>query len=504
MLRKFIIILLISGLFSTVGCAEKSQQQAPRSEKNSLVRKKSLSNRDITIRDATIFYAHVADRIAREYVEPVDQNTLLEGALNGMLQALDPHSAYLDAKKFDEIKKQTHGEYGGLGLEITMDEGVIKVVSPIEDTPAFRAGIKTGDLIIMINEEPVYGMSIIEASEKLKGEPHTKVRLLIRRGHFAPFELELTREKIKVHPIKFRVEDNIGYIRITTFNEHTAKELRNAIHQIQKQLGSKMIGLLIDVRNNAGGLLDQAIETTDLFLDGGDIVSILGRDPTKDIVFKANKNDILKGLPIVVLINGGSASASEILAGALQDHKRAIIVGTKSFGKGSVQTVIPMTNGGALKLTTALYYTPSGRSIQKTGIIPDITIEQQVDLKTINEDKRYREANLQKALGQGGALGKNNSINDSETNKDQADTPHTHHNHHSEHRKPLSAVPPALDKDKSERDPSKDKDHTTKKDKDYATKEDDLLKEMPDYQLHQAFNVLRAIALQKTLSSSKK
>ena len=459
----------------------------PSSGETSILRLKPLSNRD-----AASFYAHVADRIGREYVDTVDNNQLLEGALNGMLQALDPHSAYLDAKKFQEIQKQTHGEYGGLGLEITMDEGVVKVVSPIEDTPAFKANMKTGDLIIVIDDEPVYGMSIIEASEKMKGEPNTKVRLTIRRGSLAPFEIELTREKIKVHPVKSRIENNMAYLRITTVNEHTTKELKSAIQTLQTKSNNKIRGILIDVRNNAGGLLDQAVESTDLFLTQGEIVSIRGRDSSKDFVFKASNGDIVKGLPMVVLINGGSASASEILAGAIQDHKRGVIVGTKSFGKGSVQTVIPMTNGGAIKLTTALYYTPSGRSIQKTGITPDIMVEQQIDIKSINEEKRYREANLHKALNQGKNLKDDlkdlSSKNDNKIEKE-----------------PISQDP--LNKDKEDKKSvtpvALDLQHDGKKvkEKDGKGKEEDILKDIEDYQLTQAFNILQALILQKTQST---
>lgn len=448
----------------------------------SILRQAPFSNQD-----AALFYNHVADRISREYVESVNNNKLLEGALNGMLQSLDPHSTYLDAEKLADIQNHTHGEYGGLGLEITMEEGVVKIVSPIEDTPAFKAGLQTNDLIVMINDEPVYGMSIIAASDKMKGEPNTKVTLTIRRGNAAPFEVEITREKIKVHPIKWRLEGEIGYLRITTFNERTAAELKKAIHDVKAKLGGKLLGYVIDVRNNAGGLLDQAVEATDLFLDTGDIVSIRGRDAAKDFAFKASKGDITDGLPILVLINGGSASASEILAGALQDSKRALILGTKSFGKGSVQTIIPMTNGGAIKMTTALYYTPSGKSIQKTGIIPDVEIEQQIDMKSINEEKRYREANLHKALDTGKSIdklgiGHNRSVM-------------------TEKNKVVDEVTVAPT-EKTRDDIANDKVPTEAMVKG-KTKEDDILKEVKDYQLTQSLNVLRAIALEKKRNIEK-
>ena len=473
----FKVMLCLVALGMGVAQSLATEPVLPPSGPTSILRQKSLSNHD-----ASIIYNLIADQIASNYVDIVDKNTLLEGALNGMLQSLDPHSAYLDAKKLQEIQKQTHGEYGGLGLEITMEEGVVKVVSPIEDAPAFKAGLKTNDLIVVINDEPVHGMSIIEASEKLKGEPDTKVKIIVRRGDTAPFEVIITREKIKVHAVKSRIEDNFAYIRITTFiNENTAKEVKTAILDIQKKLGPNLKGILIDVRNNAGGLLDQAVEVCDLFLTSGDIVSIHGRDTSKDFVFKATKQEIVKGLPIVVLINGGTASAPEILAGALQDHKRALIVGTKSFGKGSVQTVFPMTNGGAIKLTTALYYTPSGRSIQKTGIQPDIKINQSASIKDINEDKRQRESNLQKALKPGRNLKDNEQkaadIKDADVAKESKNSTES-----------VPAIQPDIALEKKPKDEGKTEKTDTM---------DDILQDVSDYQLVQAFNILRVLALQK-------
>ena len=477
---KTVIISMISMVVLTTTIPAASDVPIiPPSGKSSILRQKQLSNHD-----ASLFYNHVADRISREYVDVVDNNTLLEGALNGMLQSLDPHSAYLDANKLKEIQNQTHGEYGGLGLEITMDEGVVKVVSPIEDGPAFKVGLITGDLIVMIDDEPVYGLSIIEASDKLKGEPNTKVRIVVRRGDAAPFEVIITREKIKIHPVKSRVEDNFAYIRITTFiNENTAKEVKAAIQKIQKEQGSNLKGILIDIRNNAGGLLDQAVEVCDLFLNSGDIVSIHGRDTSKDFVFKASKQEIVKGMPIVVLINGGTASAPEILAGALQDHKRAIIVGTKSFGKGSVQTVFPISNGGAIKLTTALYYTPSGKSIQKTGIQPDIQINQSASIKDINEDKRQREANLQKALKPGRNLKEGSAI--PIDIKDKSDNVQT--KEPKDDKKEQTSVittDTALEKSSNSNDKTEKPDALN-----------DILQDVTDYQLSQAFNILRALTL---------
>lgn len=468
-MNKFLVILYGYSLLN-VGCTAIPVAQSLNAQ-TSIIRKKPLS-----IQDTAAFCANVAERIAQDYVEPVDNHHLLEGALNGMLQSLDPHSAYLDPVKFFEIQKQTQGQYGGLGMEITMEEGLVKVISPIEDTPAYKADLKTGDLIVLIDNEPVYGLSIIEASNKMKGEPGTKVQLGIRRHNVAPFELELVREQIKVQPVKWRTEGNVGYLRITTFNEHTTKELKKAIVHLQKQLGPQLKGLLIDVRGNAGGLLDQAVEVTDLFLNSGTIVAIRGRDPAKDYVFKANTGDMVQGIPIVVLINGGSASASEILAGGLQDNKRALIVGTLSFGKGTVQTVIPMTNGGALKLTTAHYYTPSGRSIQKKGIEPDVVIEQQVDLKTINEDKRYREANLHKALGQGkGASQKEHMKDKSDALNDKT-------------VQKISTVSPT-EKVIHPKDNSADKQ--------VSHDQNDFLKDVSDYQLVQALNILKTLIISK-------
>ncbi|MBX9697731.1 MAG: S41 family peptidase, partial [Alphaproteobacteria bacterium] len=355
--------------------------------------KDSESNNDqvVSLKDASMFFAYVADRIHRDYVEPTKNVQLLEGALNGMLTSLDPHSSYLSPEKYKDIRNQTEGKFAGIGLEVTVENGFIKVISAMEDSPGQRAGLTTADLIIMIDHQPVFGLSNMDAMKKLRGPAGSTVNLVVRRGDRSPFELKIKRDIINIKPIKWRIEDNIGYIRVINFTQNTGSDLRKAIHEIFKKFeGDRPLGFVIDLRNNAGGLFDQGIEVADAFLNNVEIVSVRGRDPKKVHKIMASDGDISRHLPLVVLINGGSASASEIVAGALQDHKRAIIVGTKSFGKGSVQNVIPMTNGGAIKLTTALYYTPSGRSIQKKGIMPDIVVEQQFELKALDEAQRLR------------------------------------------------------------------------------------------------------------------
>lgn len=322
-------------------------------------------------------FGEAFERVREKYVEPVTDEQLIEYAIKGMLSNLDPHSDYLTAKDFDDMKVQTKGEFGGLGIEVTMEDGVVKVVSPIDDTPAFKAGVKAGDLITHLDKKPIIGMTLNEAVEKMRGKVGTSIEITIRREAMVePVILNIVRETIKIQPVKFRVEqDNIGYIRVNQFNRNTYDGLKKAIDSISKDTGDKLIGYVIDLRNNPGGLLDQAIAVSDTFLDQGEIVSTRGRDP-KDIKRdNALPGDLANGLPIVVLINNGSASASEIVAGALQDHHRAVIMGTRSFGKGSVQTVVPISGDGALRLTTARYFTPSGRSIQGKGIEPDIMVE---------------------------------------------------------------------------------------------------------------------------------
>ena len=321
-------------------------------------------------------FGEVFERVRAEYVDDVSDDTLVESAINGMLTSLDPHSNYLNTKNFNDMKVQTRGEFGGLGIEVSMENGLVKVVSPIDDTPAARAGLKPGDLITHLDGDPVQGMSLPEAVEKMRGLINTEIKLTIRREGKEPFDVKLTRATIKIQSVRSHLEgDNIGYIRITSFNEQTDVGLNNAMKNLKQQASNKLLGVILDLRNNPGGLLDQAVAVSDAFIDKGEIVSTRGRRAEDAQRYNARPGDIAAGLPIAVLINGGSASASEIVAGALQDHHRAILLGTKSFGKGSVQTIIPLPGHGAMRLTTARYYTPSGRSIQAKGIDPDIVVE---------------------------------------------------------------------------------------------------------------------------------
>ncbi|MBV8888670.1 MAG: S41 family peptidase [Alphaproteobacteria bacterium] len=333
------------------------------------------SNNAETYKQLTVF-GDVFNLVRSDYVDEVTDDTLIEGAINGMLTSLDPHSNYLNAKNFTDMKVQTRGEFGGLGIEVSMDNGLVKVVSPIDDTPAAHAGLKPGDLITHLDGDPVQGLTLPEAVEKMRGPINSEITLTIRREGREPFDVKLTRATIKIQSVRSHLEEGgIGYIRITSFNEQTDVGLNNQMKSLKQQANNKLIGLILDLRNNPGGLLDQAVAVSDAFLDKGEIVSTRGRRSDDAQRYNARPGDIASGLPMVVLINGGSASASEIVAGALQDHHRAILVGTRSFGKGSVQTIIPLPGHGAMRLTTARYYTPSGRSIQAKGIDPDIVVE---------------------------------------------------------------------------------------------------------------------------------
>jgi carboxyl-terminal processing protease len=334
-------------------------------------------------------FGMVFDQVRAHYVEKPDDAKLIESAINGMLNGLDPHSSYMDVKNFSEMQVETRGEFGGLGIEVTMEDGLIKVVAPIDDTPAARAGILANDLIVEIDGTPTKGLNLQEAVDKMRGPVNTPIKLkIMRKGQDKPVDMTLTREVIHVRSVRYRKEgDDVGYIRITQFNELAGRELKKALQELSTQIPpDKLKGFILDLRNNPGGLLDQAIAVSNEFLDRGEIVSLRGRDPEEAQRFaaKSDPGDLTKGKPLIVLINGGSASASEIVAGALQDDKRATIVGTRSFGKGSVQTIIPLGAGnGALRLTTARYYTPSGKSIQAQGVSPDIEVLQDVpsDLK---------------------------------------------------------------------------------------------------------------------------
>jgi carboxyl-terminal processing protease len=324
-------------------------------------------------------FSDAFERVRADYVHPVDDDQLVTSAIEGMVSGLDPHSSYMDAKAFADMQVQTRGEFGGLGIEVTMEDGLVKVISPIDDTPAAKAGIKTGDFIAAIDGTPIQGMQLNDAIQRMRGPDGSKVTLtILREGTKKPFDVALTRAVIHVDSVKFHREGDIGYVRLAAFNEETTSGLEHAVRELKKQIGPGMRGYVIDLRNNPGGLLDQAVSVAGDFLSGGEVVSTRGRHPDDTKRYDATRSDIADGKPIVVLINSGTASASEIVAGALQDHKRATIEGMTSFGKGSVQTIIPLDNGanGALRLTTARYYTPSGHSIQATGIAPDVAVAQ--------------------------------------------------------------------------------------------------------------------------------
>ena len=344
-------------------------------------------------------FGEVLERVRSDYVEKPEDPKLIESAINGMLTALDPHSAYLNPKHFRDMQVQTRGEFGGLGIEVTMENGVVKVVAPIDDTPASRAGLMSGDLITHLDKDQILGLTLQEAVEKMRGPVNSPITLtIVRKNVEEPFDVKVVRDVIHINPVKYNAEgDDVGYVRVTTFNEQTTANLQKAVEDLKKQLGTNLKGYIIDLRNNPGGLLDQAISVSDAFLDQGSIVLTRGRNLEETQRSNARQGDITDGKQLVVLINGGSASASEIVAGALQDHNRATVVGTRSFGKGSVQTIIPLGSNGALRLTTARYYTPSGRSIQAKGIDPTVVVEEELpeDMKKKAESQNMRgESNL--------------------------------------------------------------------------------------------------------------
>ena len=348
--------------------------------------------------------SEVFGKIKQNYVEEVEDKELLENAIRGLLSGLDPHSAYLDKKAFTDLREGTSGEFGGLGIVVGMEEGFVKVISPIDDTPAEKAGVKSGDLIIRLDDKNVKGMSLEDAVKIMRGKPKTDILLtIVREGVDKPLKIKITRAIIKVQSVRSKtLEKGFGYIRVSAFQERTGSDLRKAISKLKKENNKKLKGLVLDLRNNPGGLLTAAVEVSDAFLESGVVVSIKGRDKSNTMTHSAKGMDLLNEAPIVVLINGGSASASEIVAGALQDHKRAIIMGTQSFGKASVQTVVPLGNGSGLKLTTARYYTPAGTSIQAKGITPDIVLD---DLKVSNKEdngfKQTKEKDLTRHLTNG-------------------------------------------------------------------------------------------------------
>ena len=352
-------------------------------------------------------FGEVFERVRADYVEKPDDAKLVEGAISGMITSLDPHSRYMNDAAWREMQETTQGEFGGLGIEVTMEDGLVKVVAPIDGTPAARAGIMSGDLVSQIDDEAVQGLTLEQAVNKMKGPANTKTRLtIIRKGADAPINVTITREIIHVRPVSYHIDGgNIGYIRISSFNEQASDELKKAIGDIMKQVPSQnLAGYVLDLRNNPGGLLDQAVSVSSAFLPRGEVVSTRGRRPEETQRYAAHGGDLTKGKPLVVLVNGGSASASEIVAGALHDHKRATLIGTRSFGKGSVQTIIPLGPGnGALALTTARYFTPSGRSIQAQGILPDIEVLQDVPDELKGRPEIKGEASMRGHLSAEGA-----------------------------------------------------------------------------------------------------
>ncbi len=348
-----------------------------------------------TYRQLAIF-GDVFERVRAQYVTPPDEKKLVESAINGMLSSLDPHSSYLNPEAAQDMRVQTKGEFGGLGIEVTMENDLVKVISPIEDTPAARAGVLAGDYISEIDGEEVRGLTLSDAVEKMRGAVNTPIKLtILREGADKPIKLTIVRDVIKVKAVRYRVDNDVGYMKINSFTEKTYDDLEDAIKSIKKQVPEdKLKGYVLDLRLNPGGLLNQAVDVSDAFLDRGEVVSTRGRDPKDVTRFDAAPGDDIDGKPLIVLINGGSASASEIVAGALQDHRRATVVGTQSFGKGSVQTIIPLGENGALRLTTALYYTPSGKSIQGTGITPDIEVDQPLPDELKGRDVTRGESDL--------------------------------------------------------------------------------------------------------------
>lgn len=348
-----------------------------------------------TYRQLAVF-GDIFERVRAQYVTPPDEKALVESAINGMLTSLDPHSSYLNQEAAKDMRVQTKGEFGGLGIEVTMENELVKVITPIDDTPASKAGVLAGDFISKIDGDEVRGLTLNDAVEKMRGLVNTPIKLeILREGADKPIDITIVRDIIKVKAVKYRVEDDIGYMKITSFTEKTYDDLQAAIGKIKEQIpADKLRGYVLDLRLNPGGLLDQAISVSDTFLDRGEIVSTRGRDPKDISRFDARAGDDIDGKPLVVLVNGGSASASEIVAGALQDHRRATVVGTQSFGKGSVQTIIPLPESGALRLTTALYYTPSGKSIQGKGITPDIKVEQPLPVELQGRDVSRGESDL--------------------------------------------------------------------------------------------------------------
>jgi carboxyl-terminal processing protease len=415
-------------------------------------------------------FGEVFERIRDNYVEPADDEKLIEAAVNGMLTSLDPHSSYLNRKDFEDMQVQTKGEFGGLGIEVTLEEGLVKVVAPMDGTPAAEAGLQPGDLISALDGQPIMGLSLNEAVEKMRGEIGSSIRLTIIRGEQEPFDVVLKRAVIAVKSVRWELEEgNIGYVRISSFSEKTDSGLKDSITKLKEATKNDLQGLVIDLRNNPGGLLDQAIAISDDFLDKGEIVSTRGRKTEEAQRWNAETGDLMEGKPIVILINGGSASASEIVAGALQDQRRSIVLGTKSFGKGSVQSIIPIPNHGAIRLTTARYYTPSGRSIQAKGIEPDIMV-QQAKVEALGPERGTHEADLRGAL----------------SNPDQSSQEVPEETQGVEEEQP--ATPPTAGTGKT---PEKPED----KEKFLGSEKQQIARPSEDYQLARALDLLRGLSL---------
>ena len=368
-------------------------------------------------------FTEVFSKIKSDYVEDVADKKLLEDAIGGMLAGLDPHSTYLDPEGYKDVRIGTEGQFGGLGIEVTMENGFVKVVSPIEDTPAARAGLQPGDLIVRLDDQAVKGMSLSDAVKLMRGKPGSDITLtVVREGENTPLKITVTRAVIKIRSVKSRLlEPGYGYIRITQFQANTTKNMKTSLSKLEKENGGKLKGVVLDLRNNPGGVLNAAVSVSDAFLKKGIIVYTEGRIADSKLTFEAQPDQVLEGAPLVVLVNGGSASASEIVAGALQDNGRAVILGTTPFGKGSVQTIMPMSNGAALKLTTARYFTPSGRSIQATGIEPDIVTEQAKLTRNKSDQDRLKEANLARHLQSGEPAGSDKK----KSEKEQTSKPST-------------------------------------------------------------------------------
>ena len=415
MLKKKAVVVLSLGMVLGIGIS--SAVLAGKDKADVVIDTETLPYEDLRT------FTEIFGRIKRDYVEPVSDKKLLEDAIRGMLSGLDPHSAYLLGEEYQELKEGTTGQFGGLGIEVTMENGFIKVVSPIDDTPAQKAGIKTGDLIIKLDDKPVKGMSLNDSVKLMRGEPGSKIVLtIVREGEEAPLKLTLARDVIKVKSVKSKsLDKGYGYVRISSFQSGTGDSLKEALATLKKENGGSLKGLVLDLRNNPGGVLNAAVDVSDAFMKSGLIVYTQGRIENSEMRFNAAGDDLINDAPIVVLINAGSASASEIVAGALQDQKRAIIMGEKSFGKGSVQTILPTSNGAAVKLTTARYYTPSGRSIQAEGIEPDIALSR-VKLEALDKTdfRPIKEADLSHHLQNGKAP--NDGKQDNLKEKDAVET----------------------------------------------------------------------------------